>query len=64
MATIAVILGGSLGFMAALVTWAIGLPFVTGLGVWSLGGAGVAALLLLARGAHRAETGSLSTENA
>ena len=64
MAAIAVILGGSLGFMAALVTWTIGLPFVTGLGVWSLGGASVAALLLLASGGRHTETTTLSTENA
>ncbi|GAB1479370.1 hypothetical protein MASR2M74_19320 [Paracoccaceae bacterium] len=64
MAAVAVILGGSVGFMAALVTWLIGLPLLTGLGVWSLGGAAVAALLLLASGGHRAETVSLSTESA
>ena len=64
MAAVAVILGGSVGFMAALVTWLIGLPFLTSLGVWSLGGAGVAALLLLAGGGRRAETVSLSTESA
>jgi hypothetical protein len=63
MAAIAVILGGGLGFLAALVTWAVGLPFVTGLGVWSLGGAGVAALLLLASSGRREETVSLSTES-
>lgn len=64
MAAIAMILGGGCGFMAALVVWLIGLPLLTGLAVWSLGGSAVAVLLLAGRGALQAETPALSTESA
>lgn len=49
MAAVAMILGGMAGFLAAIVALIVGLPLLGALGIWSLGGAACAALLLTRR---------------
>lgn len=65
MAVVAVILGGGVGFVAALLLFLAGMPLLTAGFVWCLGGAGVAGLLLLAaHSAPRRAPDHLTTEHA
>lgn len=47
MGAAAVILGGVAGFLGAVVALVAGLPLLMALGIWSLGGAGLAAGLIV-----------------
>jgi len=49
MAVVAMIMGGMAGFVAAIVAVIAGLPLLGALGIWSLGGAACAVLLLTRR---------------
>lgn len=65
MAVVAVILGGGIGFAAALALFLAGAPLLAVGLVWALGGIGVTGLLLLAaHSAPRRARAHLATEHA